>query len=205
MVRYICLCALLMDWEVALATPDYTQWKLQHEENSIQVYTLDVKKSDLLKARAVAVITAPMKDIQQVIDDIDNRHEWVPYLRKSERVAVISDTRRIEYSVFKAPWPASDRDFVYELQILKATENYLIYKMVSVDNALVAEKNSIIRAELFECVYSLTAISENTTGIEVIYYADPKGWLPDWLVNIIQVKFPYRILLNLQSRFNGTL
>ena len=41
------------------------------------------------------------------------------------------------------------------------------------------ENKSIIRADLMESSYKLTALSENITRVELIYHADPKDWLPN--------------------------
>lgn len=174
-------------------------WQLVRNENGIKVYTYDSEHSDILKAKASAVINAPLEIIKNILDDIDNRHHWVPYLQKSVLLETLPDHSRIEYSIFYAPWPAFDRDFVYRLNIAKESENYIHYEMSSVISPLMEDQPWLVRAELFESSYTLTRLSETKTRLEVVYHADPKGWLPSWIVNIIQEWLPYKIIVNLRA------
>lgn len=174
-------------------------WQLVRDDNGIKVYTYDSEHSDILKAKASAVINAPLEIIKSILDDIDNRHRWVPYLQKSVLLQTLEDKSRIEYSVFYAPWPAFDRDFVYRLNIVDESENYIYYEMSSVISPLMEEQPWLVRAELFESAYTLSRLSEGRTRLEVVYHADPKGWLPSWIVNIIQKRLPYKIVVNLRE------
>ncbi len=185
------------------ASEDRAGWKLVKDKNNIQVYTLKVADSDILKAKTTTIINAPMERIQALLDDVKNRHKWVPYLKKSEAITEYKNNKRLEYSLFAAPWPASDRDFVYQLELISDLEKQRIYKMVSVVSELMPENKDNIRAELYESNYTLTAINENTTRIELTFHVNPKGWLPDWLINIIQRILPYKILQNLASEAVG--
>ncbi len=175
-------------------------WQLVRDENNIQVYIVETDSTDILKAKAVAIIHSPLIRIKQILDDVEHRHEWVPYLLRSRIEATQSATQKTEYALFAAPWPASDRDFIYSVQQQENNQNRLLYVMKSVQVDSVPEKPGIVRAELFESVYSLTAIDRHTTKVEIIFHTDPKGWLPRWIVNIIQKALPYKILINLRDR-----
>jgi len=191
---------MLLNFQPALVAQQNQQWKQVTDDDGIQVYTIDVPNTDIVKAKAIAQIKAPLKKVQQELDDIDSRHEWVPFLKQSKLIIVKSNTARLEYSLFSAPWPASNRDFVYKLQLIKQTSDELIYKMYSVNTELMPETDKYIRGEIFESIYTLTKINENLTRVELSYHADPKGWLPNWIVNIIQRVLPYKILRNLRKR-----
>ena len=72
--------------------------------------------------------------------------------------------------------------------------------MHSVDSSLMPINEDKIRADLFETIYTLSVIDENTTAVELIYHADPKGWIPNWIINIMQRVLPYKILNNLKTK-----
>ncbi len=182
---------------------DKHNWQRVTDENNIQVYVLEAGDSDIVKAKAQSKIKAPLKKIKATLDDISHRHEWIPYLKVSKALSKYKNNRRIEYSHFKAPWPASDRDFVYEIELVSETENKLIYKMASVESALMPVDENKIRADLFETIYTLTVIDEQTTEVSLTFHADPKGWLPNWVINIIQRVLPFKILENLNARLNA--
>jgi len=67
-------------------------------------------------------------------------------------------------------------------------------------NQLMPEQTGIVRAELVESTYTMTALSPEQTQVELIFHADPKGWLPVWIINIIQRHLPFMMLKNLRSR-----
>ncbi len=176
------------------------QWKKVKNEDDIQVYVLEISNKAIVKAKTLTVINAPMEKVIAVLDDIDKRHEWVPYLKISKALSIYENNKRIEYSHFKAPWPATDRDFVYQIELISDTKTKKIYKMKSVMSNLMPIQNNKIRADLYESIYTLVAIDDQTTAVELIFYANPKGWLPNWIINIIQQVLPFKIIKNLKQR-----
>ncbi len=180
-----------------------SQWQKIKDKNGIQVYSIAMQESAIVKARAVAIINAPLEDIQQLVDNLPQRPQWVPYLKHSKIIEKISATEHIEYSLFSAPWPASNRDFVYQVQRSQQQfDNHLqlSYRMQSVNYAAMPLQSGLIRGEIFSSVYRLTPISAAQTRVELIYHADPRGWLPDWIVNIIQRTFPFKMMRNLKRQ-----
>lgn len=207
MKKQLILLILLMTSQCVIASEiNDDNWIKVRDENNIQVYTVEQAGTDIIKAKAVALIHASLEKIQQKLDDIDARPEWIPYLKYSKIISQQSPAERIEYSLFSAPWPASDRDFVYQLnriQHLNAENQRVdnrVYQMHSVVSELVPEEVRLIRGEIFESVYSLTAVDKELTRVELTYHADPKGWLPTWIINIIQRAFPYRMMENLKQK-----
>lgn len=184
----------------SLASELNIKWQLVTDENGIQVYTLDSTHSKIVKAKARVNINVPLIKIKSILDDVSHRHEWIPFLNMSKTLTQYENDKRIEYSHFHAPWPASDRDFVYEIELLKKTDNMVIYTMQSIDSNLMPVNNDKIRADLFETIYTLTTKPDGSTDVELIYHADPKGWIPNWIINIIQRVLPYKIMHNLRDR-----
>ncbi len=178
-----------------------SKWQKIKDENGIQVYSIAVQESAIVKARAVAIINASLENIQQLVGNLSQRPQWVPYLKHSKIIEKISATEHIEYSLFSAPWPASNRDFVYRVQRSQQQfDNHLqlSYRMQSVNHATMPLQPGLIRGEIFSSVYRLTPISAAQTRVELIYHADPRGWLPNWIVNIIQRAFPFKMMRNLK-------
>lgn len=177
-------------------------WQLIKDENGIKVYIFETKDSDIVKAKAQTIIKSPISQVRETLDDISHRHEWIPFLIKSTAISQYKNNKRIEYSHFYGPWPASDRDFVYQIELISESDKQLVYKMNSIESELKSEDNNKIRADLYESIYSLTAIDSETTSVELVFHANPKGWLPNWIINIIQRVLPFKILRNLKARLN---
>lgn len=130
----------------------------------------------------------------------------MPYLQHSKIIEKISPAEHIEYSLFSAPWPASNRDFVYRVQRSQQWINnqlQLSYQMRSVEHEAIPLQPGLVRGEIFSSVYRLSVINAGQTRVELIYHADPKGWLPNWIVNIIQRGFPFRMMQKLRQQLHA--
>jgi len=174
-------------------------WEKIKEEDGVVVYSRDIDGSDIIKVKTQVVIDANMAVIRSILDDVSNRKKWVPFLEESRILNKYSITEKLEYSHFTAPWPASDRDFIYRHRLLYEDDKKIVFLMNVVEDELMPAQNGIVRADMIESQYTLLSLNNNKTKVELIFYADPKGWLPDWLINKIQQLLPYRMLLNLKG------
>lgn len=178
-------------------------WRKIKEENNVVVYSKEIDGSDIIKVKAEVAINEGMQIIQSIVDDVSYRPQWVPYLLQSRVLKEYSATEKLEYSHFVAPWPASDRDFVYYQRLLHKDEEKIVFVMSVIESELMPEQDWIVRADMIESQYTLTKLSDKKTKVELIFYADPKGWLPDWLINKIQQVLPYIMLRNLKVKIEA--
>ncbi len=175
-------------------------WRKIKDEDGILVYSATVSGSDIIKVKTEIIIDAPLERIRQILDDAAQRHQWIPYLDHSKILQPISDTQRLEHSLFDAPWPASNRDFVYRIRLQRKQNDQLVFWMKSEQTPLMPEQAGIVRAELVESIYTLTRLQPQRTRVELVFHADLKGWLPVWIINIVQRALPFRMLKNLRTR-----
>ena len=194
----ILLC-LLVGHAPGRAAPD-SSWQPLKQAEGITVYTRTVAGSDIIKVKTRVVIAAPLRHIQRILDNIPQRTRWVPYLQQSRLLHSLNEHEKLEYSLFAAPWPVSDRDFVYRIRRLQDDQHSLVYSMKSELSEKMPQQPGVVRAELVESRYSLTRIDAQHTHLELTFHTDPKGWLPSWIINIIQKELPFRMLKNLRSR-----
>jgi hypothetical protein len=174
-------------------------WKKIKEKNDISIYVAKSDNSAIIKVKTTTIINASVTAIQKILENHQQRILWVPYLKRSKALLSVSATEQIEYAHFIAPWPASDRDFIYRTTLLTLNEDTISYSMKSEASSLLPEFNSIIRAELIESQYSLHRLANNKTRVDLVFHADLKGWLPVWIINIVQKALPYRMLKNLKN------
>ena len=191
-----CSAALLL-----ILLPDYcgADWTSVKSKEGIQIYTREVTGTPIVMAKGFVIIDAKPEVILAILDDNNNHPKWVPYLQISRRLQTVSDTERLEYSLFDAPWPASNRDFVFRVKALPSSrKNTLIYSMKSEASPLAPEQKGVVRATLHESTFKLTRLGSGRTEVEFLFQADPQGWIPNWIVNILQRAWPYKVLKNLR-------
>lgn len=197
----ICLFGALP--ESAMAESDTLEWQEVRNSEGIQIYTAKAVDTPIIKVKAVALIDASLNRVLAILDDETQYPKWVPYLSEAKLLQTVSTTEKLVYNLFDAPWPASNRDFVYRVVVSSQTENTLSYVMQSEPNSLMPEQKGVVRASLLESVYSLTSVSDNQTRVELVFHADPRGHLPIWVVNIVHRSFPYGAIKGLRAVLHG--
>ena len=175
------------------------EWKKVDERNGVTVYVNETGHSQIIKVKTEVVVNTSINHIQAILNDVEHRSNWIPFLIESKVLQTLSPTEQLEYSIFYGPWPASNRDFVYRISLHKNDDNKVIYRMISEASTLMPEQNGMVRAQLIESYYTLTSLGKKKTKVELSFHADPKGWIPTWIVNIIQRALPYMILRNLKE------
>ncbi|MDT8453216.1 MAG: START domain-containing protein [Gammaproteobacteria bacterium] len=181
-----------------LAETTSSSWEKIREEQGIVVYAQEIEGSDVVRVKTQMVIEASLEEVQAFIEDISKRKKWVPFLAEARILKDYSPTERLEYTLFEAPWPASDRDFVYRRKLIYKDDEKIVMEVTSEESELMPEQDETVRAEILESRYTLLAVNDNKTKAELIFHADLKGWLPNWIINRIQQALPFRMLQNLR-------
>ena len=172
-------------------------WEKVDEENGIVSYRKPVAGSPIVAFKGEADVKASIEKILWVLTNNEHKPKWVDRMKKSYELEKKTPYHAIVYQVFKLPVPISNRDYVYEGKITRKGEQILVnLKSVSHRKAPPVEG---VRAYLKRCTYVLTPKGDNLTHISVEVHTDPRGWLPSWLVNIIQKKWPIRTLSGIQK------
>lgn len=201
MTRLLSLFLLTVTLPLWGAT-DFTEakWEKFSDEDGIQVYRWSVPGSALMAFRAEGDVDAPVATVAESLVDINRRHEWMPSLGENRIVKVVSPTERIEYTHIKTPFIIKDRDFVLynKASFIKDTGEILFeFRSVTDDSVPPTHR---IRGEISGSFYRLKPIKEGKgTHLEFIVHVDPKGSLPNWVVNLFAEKNPQRTLKNLRT------
>src|SRR5262249_53461672 len=88
-------------------------WEEVSSDDGIKVWRREVEGSPVVAVKGEALIAAPLAKIASVLDDTSRAKEWVCALAEARVLRVVSPTERVEYDRLEAPWPVSDRDFVF--------------------------------------------------------------------------------------------
>jgi len=175
-------------------------WEEVRDTDGIKVFIGRIADEPIAMVKTEVIIDAGLGRIKEALDDVAGRVKWVPYLSESRILQELTPTEKLHYDRFAAPWPAADRDIVYRGTTVRESDREVVYAMKSESASSLPEQKGVIRAQLLESSYSLTALNESQTRVELIFHADPRGWLPLWIVNIIHRAFPFRVLENLREQ-----
>ena len=188
--------------DVATAETRVVAWKEVNNKGGILVYIGEAQDTPIVKAKGIVTIDATTDEIVAVLDDNANHTKWVPYLLESRKLEAISDSERLEYNLFDAPWPASRRDFVFRViaEEMRDGLNGIVFRVRSEPSSLMPDQDGVIRGALLESTFRLIELEPRGTRVELIFQADPRGWIPVWIVNLVQRIWPYTVLTGLRNQ-----
>lgn len=162
-------------------------WEPMGTKEGVQLFRKEVPGSSLIAFRGDGIIDAPLVKVATICLDDDRAQEWVDSLVESKVVRVVNPSEYIEFNHIGMPPLVSDRDFVTDVKMTvdPDTKTFTMYYRSVDDPAMPAGK--YVRGEMFYTSLVMTSIENGTkTRMQAELHADPKGWLPKWLVNFFQ-------------------
>jgi hypothetical protein len=181
---------------------DRPGWQLSSRFDGITVYYREIPNSPVVGLRAETVIDAPIGKLMTVLDQIERFPEWVPYVTQAQQRRASSFYVRTIFFCGKAPWPVADREFlVYSRLEIDPSRRQLTVRMGSIEDPEVPVGRGRVRGELHSCLVTLRSVDlDSRTFVSVEVRADPKGWIPKWIVNWVQTRWPRMYLMALRAQ-----
>jgi hypothetical protein len=176
-------------------------WEKIDDSDGVKVYRKEVPGSPLVAFKGETVISAPIEKLLWVLADNDHRTEWVDRLEKSIVLERNGEYEYVVYQHFDLPFPISDRDYVFRGRAERSKSGAVILHLHSVRHPK-APATAGVRAELIRSKYVLEPDfgGKGKTKITVEIHTDPKGLIPNWLVNMIQKSWPMKTLVSMRKQ-----
>ncbi|NOH78721.1 hypothetical protein F0231_03090 [Vibrio sp. RE86] len=190
----ICLCWFSLEGSANAAQP----WQFDSDRNGISIFTRE-HKDGLVEIRAQMFATTSYSAFLTLLEDSENIPNWIDNASHSRVLTQISPTENIVYTQFTAPWPARDRDMVtYSTYAVDELGLTLTIKDAPV--TALAEQEGYIRIKKVDASWTLQTLTNGSTFIEYTAYADPGGFLPNWLKNKLSKQSAQTTFENLRDQ-----
>lgn len=176
-------------------------WEHVNREDGVEVYRKESSSSPLVAFKGVTVMDAPLDKILWILADNDHRTEWIDLCAESRVLEQVSQHEFVIYQRYSLPWYLTDRDYVYRAQAVRDADGTVRLNLASCEHPK-APATIGIRAQLIESSYVLTPLGANRTRVSVEIHTDPKGMVPDWLVNLVQKSWPLKTLQGIRSQLS---
>jgi len=162
-------------------------WCLEKETKSITSYFMkDKDRPSLIMVKANCTIEVPIKQCKAML----LKYQWhtkIDTLVSAYEELFVSQGYSENYCMFKLPFPMNTRDFTFG-QWDYSQENDSKFVILH-DNlsSKVSRKKHFIRGQMLLSGYQLTMdrSNANKTNVVALFQIDPKGSLPQWLVNLL--------------------
>lgn len=176
-------------------------WETMSDDDGIKTYRRDIEGSALVAFKGESIIEASLPKIAQILSDTSKKLEWVAKVKEAKNIQVFNDLERIEYNQTTAPWPVSNRDFVFraKAEVDKIAKTVTL-RIHSVEHPDAPERDCCVRGFLEESLYVIRVIDSKRTYLSVEINADPKGSLPKWVVNLFQKSWPRKTIEGIKAQ-----
>lgn len=156
-------------------------WKFESDDDGITIYSRE-HSDGLVEIRARMFTPTSYGAFLTLLEDTDNVPDWIDNVSHSRVLKQISSNENIVYTQFAAPWPAKDRDMV---TYSKYTVDEIGFTLQIQDAppSTLAEQEGYIRITSVKATWTLQPLTNGSTLIEYLAFADPGGALPNWLAN----------------------
>ena len=197
----------------ACKTTSGTKWieinqePLDDNEKSEFIIIVEKKNSpedEVNTYRGTTTMPMSIERIAYVLDDTESKTEWVSRLKQENRLEGNPFSyRSIAYQHYNLSWPVSDRDYVIESKWSVMKDKKLPTVILSIKSIVrdsVPEIEGRVRGQLYRLVYKLEKLESNQTRVTVEIMVNPKGLLPNFMINLIQKDWPITTLRQLNAQ-----
>lgn len=199
---HLCLlfaCMIFMSSEV-LGQGASSSWALTKHEAGVQVFTRKIEGSNYKEFKATTVVDADLTTCVAVMHDVSHYNEWMCDTKASKLLKRDRDTRQTYYIFVDAPWPASDRDGIYEMNIKYRPEEKAVYAYVVAKPNQLEEVPNITRMPKGNGYWKFRDMGNGKTEVTMQIHAEPGGTVPAWLANSGVTNNPHTSLSNLKKQ-----
>ena len=165
------------------------------------VFRADKHESGLVPIKVETVFPYPPSRVLAVIADTDRKKEWVPDLRFVRSIEGKSEYDKTEYSIYDSPWPFSDRSFLVRIKsVLDKKNKALIIKLNSVLSDKVPFNPKLVRGYTYNGDVILKNDGKGNAYFQIMFLTDFKGNIPKWIVNMVQLGWPKKMIKRLKKQ-----
>lgn len=184
-----------------IASDLYSQsWDFVKEKDGIKLYTRKEANSALKSFKGVTVLHTQMDKLSTMIGNVQNTSWWDENVRNIQVLAFETEKFIRYYLVYHVPWPLMDRDLCVEAQIntdpVTGTRTVTAHPLLNV----IPEKPDLVRIKNYWQRWTLQPIDKNTILVTLEGTVNPGGNIPTWLINMVIVETPLKIIRGIRER-----
>ena len=212
--RFIIVIAAL---EFSLALSAYAaplkpevSWEVLFSKQGVLVERGLVADSPYHAIRGTGIVQSNVGRVISILFDHTHANQWI-YKLVAARGLRDDDQGTVVWQRFNSPWPVKDRAFVY---IAKPTfdreKKYFraLFSDITDTNIVLTDAERSRNPEQSCCVVGKIIYTEwqfrptgrESTCVRVEVIIDPKGLVPDFLINLIQRKWTYLTIKGLEQQ-----
>jgi hypothetical protein len=179
-------------------------WELFTDKDRIEIFTPTeyTHETGIVPIKFKTIINQNISKVVSVLADDQRKVQWLPKLKSSKLIETLSETKAITYYVYKSPWPFNDRDFLIKSSGVFNTKTKELYvEMISIkDHKDLKENTDNVRGFSHDGYVRVKFLTSTSTEIEMAFLNEFGGYIPSFVINLVQKKWPYIFMKNLSEQ-----
>lgn len=200
--RLLCVLALMLPALAAASTEEWTQTRSGEFRGDISVWTRDIPGQSLKAFRGRVDMPYTMLEILAALADIEQFPEWVFQCSEAAHRTDLGDD--VVYIRIKGIWPVNDRDAVTRTRLTQLPDSRAISIHTWADNALLPEQKNTVRMPQLENLFILEPQKDGWTRVTFQTFANPGGYIPFWVANMVTTRAPLDTLSDLREHLKNS-
>ena len=188
---------LMLGAPFALAADD--GWRLEKDEDGIQVYTRAVEGQKIREIRGTVRVQARLSAVVAVLTDVPATPQLSDAIGEAQVLQRQSPSRYQVYQLLKMPWPLDNRDIVSQREIRQDAQTLAVTIVDAATPEAIPPKSGIVRIQKSRQQWSLTPQADSSVLAEMRAMTDPAGPIPASVINSMSVGAPFKSLQKLRT------
>lgn len=205
LITYV-LCFCILQLNVTAAS-----WIKVYSKDGIDVFSRRYNKGGIYEFRGKGIIKAPATRVMALVQDIPKMPRWVEGCMTAYVIEKnynsesfnrnFNDMYLIIFAENSIPWPFENRDYVLKGNVgyIPNTDTAVIDLKNYRDHRL-PERKGVVRIKDLSIKFLLKPINDDKdTLVDFYVHLNPGGYIPNWAVNLMIQREPYKTLISLRK------
>jgi hypothetical protein len=182
-----------------------SDWKLIADEDGVALYSKKLSRHSELLFKGVCLIDQPLEVIGAVLSDIPSYPKWFFRCIEAKKILVEnnSDPGYYLYAAIDTPWPFSDRDVVFKVNVAIGSDfEKVVIKSIALAESFVPLRDGYVRITDSEHQWILEKVSSGRTRITFTNRTNAAGVFANYISNSGTRDTTVHSLRNLKDRAN---
>lgn len=134
-----------------------------------------------------------------VIENVEKTPDWMTGVKEAFRLEQPAEQGFYVYTLYKVPWPFSDRDLISHYKKTTDDQNGQIIINISSNSSLIPKKKNVHRMEEYTAQWNIQRISANEVKIVFTAISHEAPPFPRWMMDPVLKKIFTNNLSNLKQ------
>jgi hypothetical protein len=173
---------------------------LKKDDDGINVYLCDSEIGNFKTIIVEMDMPATLSQYAAMVLDIDSYHLWQYNAIGPRLVTQISKTELYYYSEVDTPWPSTNRDMIWHLNMSQNPETKVLASVLTIYPDYIPKVEGVVRIPKANALLTVTPIDKTNVHIRYVLDIDPGGSVPAWLTNMFAAMAPWHTYNNLRDQ-----